>query len=82
MPDFYRLHYECFCGGPVTPILRESLEGLVGDGDHLVYDFGGWMARFRQGGGRYPRHEIMSWHVPVTQAGANPDLLEVEVAQQ
>jgi len=82
VPEFYRLHYECFCGGPVTPILRESLEGLVGDGDHLVYDFGGWTARFRQGGGHYPRHEIMSWHVPMTQAGANPDLLEVEVAQQ
>jgi len=81
VPEFYRLHYECFCGGPVAPILRESLEGLVGDGDHLVYHFAGWTARFRQAGGDYPRHDLMTWQVPVTQAGANPDVLEVEVSE-
>jgi hypothetical protein len=81
VPEFYRLHYECFCGGPVAPILRESLEGLIGDGDHLTYHFDGWTARFRQAGGDYPRHDIMTWQVPVTQAGANPDVLEVEVSE-
>ena len=34
--EFYRLHYECFCDGPVLPVLREALKPLVGDGDHLV----------------------------------------------
>lgn len=81
VPDFYRLHYECFCAGPVLPILRETLDGLIGDGDHLVYDFGDWTARFAQKGGDYPRHEIMTWRVPLTQAGAKPDLLEVEVTE-
>ena len=81
VPDFYRLHYECFCAGPVTPILRETLDGLTGDGDHLVYDFGKWTARFAQRGGDYPRHDLMTWRVPLTQAGAAPDLLEVEVAE-
>ncbi len=82
VPEFYRLHYECFCGGPVLPVLREALEGLVGDGDHLVYDFGKWRVRFGQAGGDYPRHEIMTWQVPLTQAGANPDVLEVEVRER
>jgi hypothetical protein len=40
--ESYRLHYECFCGGPVVPVLREPLKPLVGDGDHLVYNFGRW----------------------------------------
>jgi hypothetical protein len=79
VPEFYRLHYECFCAGPVMRHLREAFEGLIGDGDHLVYDFGRWEARFGQAGGDYPRHEIMTWRVPLTQAGANPDALEVEV---
>jgi len=81
VPEFYRLHYECFCAGPVLPVLREALDGLLGDGDHLVYDFGQWTTRFGQAGGDYPRHEIMTWSVPLTQAGANPDLLEVEVSE-
>jgi len=81
VPDFYRLHYECFCAGPVTPLLRETLAPLVGDGDHLVYDFGKWQVRFRQAGGDYPRHHIMTWTVPMTQAGADPDVLEVEVVE-
>ena len=33
----------------------------------------------RQGGWDYPRHEIMTWTVPLTQAGTNPDVLEVEI---
>ncbi len=82
VPEFYRLHYECFCGGPVTAELRQALAGLVGDGDHLVYDFGEWEVRIGQQGGDYPRHEIMTWRVPLTQAGANPDVLEVEVVRK
>ena len=82
VPEFYRLHYECFCAGPVTPLLRETLAPLVGDGDHLVYDFGKWQVRFRQAGGDYPRHHIMTWTVPMTQAGADPDVLEVEVVER
>jgi hypothetical protein len=54
----------------------------VGDGDTLVYDFGKWRVRFRQAGGDYPRHHIMTWTVPMTQAGANPDVLEVEVVER
>ncbi len=81
VPEFYRLHYECFCGGPVLSVLRDAFEGLVGDGDHLVYDFGRWTARFEQAGADYPRHEIMTWHVPLTQAGTNPDVLAVEVSE-
>lgn len=81
VPEFYRLHYECFCGGPVLPALREALAPLVGDGDQLVYNFGEWTARFRQAGGDYPRHEIMTCYVPLTQSGSNPDRLEVEVSQ-
>ncbi len=81
LPEFYQLHYECFCGGPVTPVLRDAFEGLIGDGDHLVYDFGEWTATFRQTGGDYPRHDIMTWRVPLTQAGADPDQLEVEIAE-
>jgi hypothetical protein len=79
VPEFYRLHYECFCGGPMQRELRQAFEGLIGDGDHLVYDFGGHEVRFAQAGGDYPRHELMTWRVPLTQAGANPDVLEVEV---
>lgn len=82
VPEFYRLHYECFCGGPVTAELREALAGLVGDGDHLVYDFGEWEVRLGQQGGDYPRHEIMTWRVPLTQAGANPDVLAVEAVRK
>ena len=80
VPDLYRLHYECFCGGPVLPILRENLSGLIGDGDHLVYRFGDRVVRFRQAGGDYPRHHLMGCYLPLTQAGANPDVLEVEVS--
>ena len=79
VPDFYRLHYECFYGGPALPILRESLRGLTGDGDTLVYRFGSHTVRFSQAGGDYPRHEIMGCFLPLTQAGANPDVLEVKV---
>ncbi len=81
VPEFYRLHYECFCAGPVLPVLRETLAELVGDGDHLTYDFGKWTARFGQAGGDYPRHDIMTWRVPLTQAGANPDVIEPEVSE-
>ena len=62
-------------------ILRDTLGYLTGDGDHLVYDFGKWTARFAQAGGDYPRHHIMTWNVPLTQYGANPDLLEIELIQ-
>jgi len=82
VPEFYRLHYECFCGGPVIPLLRESLKPLIGDGDHLAYDFGRWKVRFAQGGGNYPRHQIMDAYIPLTQAGANPDLLDVEIEEK
>ncbi|MDH4180142.1 MAG: hypothetical protein OEV33_06485, partial [Armatimonadota bacterium] len=79
VPEFYRLHYECFCGGPITPLLRDTLQPLIGDGDLLAYDFGSHQVRFAQAGGDYPRHELMTWHVPLSQVGANPDRLEVEV---
>ncbi len=79
VPDFYRLHYETFCGGPAHALLRETLKPLIGDGDTLVYDFGQHQARIRQGGWDYPRHEIMTWNVPLTQAGTNPDVLEIEI---
>ncbi len=79
VPDFYRLHYECFYGGPALPLLREALRGLTGDGDTLVYRFGRHIVRFWQAGGDYPRHEIMGCYLPLTQAGANPDLLEVKL---
>ena len=81
VPEFYRLHYECFCGGPVDPLLRKTLKPLTGDGDHLVYDFGRWQARFGQAGGDYPRHTIMEAYLPLTHAGTNPDLLEVEISE-
>ena len=80
VPEFYRLHYECFCGGPVDPLLRKVLEPFIGDGDHLTYRFGSYKTQFRQAGGDYPRHEIMKAYLPLTQAGANPDCLEVEVS--
>jgi hypothetical protein len=79
VPDFYRLHYECFRGGPALPVLNETLRPYTGDGDHLTYNFGRWKTRFTQAGGNYPRHEIMEAYIPLTQAGANPDVLEVEV---
>ncbi len=79
VPDFYRLHYECFCSGPVDPTLRRTLQPLCGEGDHLTYDFGRWQVRFAQAGGNYPRHHLMDAEIPLTQAGANPDLLEVEI---
>lgn len=81
VPEFYRLHYECFRGGPALPMLREALHLLTGDGDHLVYKFGRWQTRFAQCGGDYPRHEIMDAYIPLTQAGADPDQLEVEVGE-
>ena len=81
VPEFYRLHYECFCGGPVDPVLRKWLKPLIGDGDHLVYNFSRWQARFGQAGGDYPRHNIMEAYIPLTQAGTNPDLLEVDISE-
>ncbi len=81
VPEFYRLHYECFCGGPVNLTLRKVLKPLIGDGDHLAYSFGRWQVRFGQAGGDYPRHHIMDADIPLTQAGANPDLLEVEIGE-
>jgi hypothetical protein len=81
VPEFYRLHYECFLGGPAVLALRETLKPLVGDGDHLVYNFSRWQTRFAQSGGDYPRHEMMDAYIPLTQAGANPDQLEVEVTE-
>jgi hypothetical protein len=80
VPEFYQLHYECFCGGPLNPLLREELKPLIGDGDHLTYNFGRWQARFGQAGGDYPRHNLMDAYVPITQAGTNPDILEVEIS--
>jgi hypothetical protein len=82
VPEFYRLHYECFCAGPMLSTLREAFEGLIGDGDHLAYDFGEWTTRFGQAGGDYPRHDLMTWRVPLTQAGTNPDRLQVEVSRK
>ncbi len=81
VPEFYQLHYECFYGGPVNSILREKLKPLIGDGDNLVYNFGSWEVCFRQSGGDYPRHILMDANIPLTQAGANPDLLEVEISE-
>jgi hypothetical protein len=81
VPEFYHLHYECFCGGPLDPVLRRTIRPLIGDGDHLVYNFGRWQARFGQAGGDYPRHHIMDAYIPLTQAGANPDLLDVEIGE-
>jgi hypothetical protein len=81
VPEFYQLHYECFCGGPLNPELRDILKPLIGDGDSLVYKFGDWKVVFRQAGGDYPRHDIMTCYVPVTQAGADPDRLEVEISK-
>ena len=81
VPEFYRLHYECFCGGPVDPVLRKTIKPLIGDGDHLVYNFNRWQAIFGQAGGDYPRHHIMDAYIPVTQAGTNPDLLDVEISE-
>jgi hypothetical protein len=81
VPEFYRLHYEAFYGGPAVPLLRETLRDLIGSGDRLVYRFGDWEAHFRQAGGDYPRHNIMGCYLPLTQAGANPDILEVEINQ-
>lgn len=64
----------------MLPVLREALKPLVGDGDHLVYNFGRWQARFAQFGGDYPR--MKSWKpIPLTQAGTNPDLLEAELSE-
>jgi hypothetical protein len=82
VPEFYRLHYETFCAGPVNPLLRETLAPLIGDGDTLVYDFDRYQINIRQGGWDYPRHEIMTWHVPLTQAGTNPDLIEIEMIEK
>ena len=79
VPEFYHLHYECFCGGPVNPVLRQALKPLIGDGDHLEYDFGRWQVCFGQAGGDYPRHTIMGAYLPLTQAGTDPDQLDVEV---
>lgn len=81
VPNFYNLHYETFCAGPVSPDLREVLQPLVGDGDHLAYRFGNRIVRFNQAGGDYPRQKIMTWYVPLTQAGSNPDVLEVEIEE-
>jgi hypothetical protein len=82
IPEFYSLHYETFCAGPVSPLLRETLSPLIGDGDTLIYDFDQCQVNIRQAGGDYPRHEIMTWHVPLTQAGTNADILEVEFAKK
>jgi hypothetical protein len=82
VPEFYRLHYETFCAGPIIPLLREILQPLIGDGDILSYDFGKYQVRIRQGGWDYPRHKIMTWTVPLTQYSANPDGLEIEITQQ
>ena len=67
VPEFYRLHYETFCAGPIIPLLRETIQSLIGDGDTLVYDFGRYQAHIRQAGWDYPRHELMTWNVPLTQ---------------
>jgi hypothetical protein len=80
VPEFYRLHYETFYGGPAVKSLRDILKPMVGSGDELVYNFGKHVVRFRQAGGDYPRHEIMTCYIPLTQAGSNPDQLQVEVS--
>jgi len=80
VPEFYRLHYETFYGGPAVRLLRDVLKPMVGNGDELVYNFGKHVARFHQAGGDYPRHEIMTCYIPLTQAGSNPDQLEVEIS--
>jgi hypothetical protein len=82
LPEFYRLHYETFCAGPVNTLLRGTLAPLIGDGDTLVYDFDHYQINIRQGGWDYPRHEIMTWQVPLTQAGSNPDLIEIEIVEK
>jgi hypothetical protein len=60
-------------------MLRDALQDKIGDGDHLEYTFGDTEVRFSQVGGDYPRHEIMTCFIPLTQCGADPDRIEVEV---
>jgi hypothetical protein len=79
VPEFYRLHYECFFAGPAVKYLRDLVVPLIGDGDHLNYRFGDYQVSITQQGGDYPRHELMTCFLPLTQAGANPDVLEVDV---
>jgi hypothetical protein len=62
--------------------LPEALQPLIGNGNTLVYDFGKYQTCSRQGGWDYPRYEIMTWTVPLTQYGANPDRLEFEITQE
>jgi hypothetical protein len=63
-----------------VPLLREIFQPLIGD--TLCYDFGKYQARIRQGGWDYPRHEIMTWIVSLTQYRANPNRLEFEITQE
>lgn len=40
MENMYSLHYETWTSGPCNPLLHKILMPLIGDGEHLVYDFG------------------------------------------
>lgn len=77
--DFYKLHYEAFEGGPAHRGLRDTFKPLIGNGSHLEYNFGDTVARMAQQGWDYLYQKFGGSEVPVTQAGTNPDVLEVEV---
>jgi hypothetical protein len=60
--------------------LNDALNPLTDDSDHLVSNFGRWQTLFAQFVGDYPRHERMEAYIPMTQAGTDPDGLEVEAS--
>jgi hypothetical protein len=80
IPEFYRLHYKSFRCGSALLELNDELNPLPGDSDHLVSNFVPWQIHFTLLGGDYPRHERMEAYIPLTQAGTDPDGLEVEVS--
>jgi alpha-N-arabinofuranosidase len=60
---------------------RRELRLLVGDGDHLSFNFGRWRVCFSQAGSNYPRHNLMDAYIPLTQAGINSDLLQIKMIE-
>lgn len=79
VPEFYSLHYETWHSGPVNPIIRETLEGLIGDGEQLIYDFDDCRAVLTPKKDKYAITRYYNCREIPRVSQGNPDDIEAEI---
>jgi hypothetical protein len=79
VPDFYSLHYETWCSGPVNKILQETLNALIGDGEQLIYNFGEYKTIVTQKKDEYSNTKYFNCKDIPRVVQTNPDKLEIQL---